>query len=184
MPTENERKYVLELNCIDEVKDASSEVYEISQGYLIATRGITARVRKLSKSRGKTNYFFTLKVTTAGRTVEIENSIDKRDFGDLWNIALNKLEKTRYIVKDHHTWEIDFFKDYKNEIYMCVAEVELAEDRYEPQIMPELVQQKLLYSVPLTDTRFSNKLLGDARYASQLLKQIRKEFKDEVQFSQ
>lgn len=183
MPTENERKYILDIDCLNQVRKSSFEKNEISQGYLIATRGITVRVRKLTKESGKTNYFFTLKVTTAGRTVEIEKSIDKRDFEDLWNIALNKLEKTRYLIKDEHVWEVDFFKDYKDEIYICVAEVELGEDEYEPCSLPILVQQKLLYSVPLTDTRFSNKLLGDARYASQLLKQIRKEFKNEVQFS-
>lgn len=183
MPTENERKYILDLSCVKEAEKLSSTVYEISQGYLIATRGITVRIRKLSKRNGKENYFFTLKTNTAGRNIEIEKSIDKRDFEDLWNIALNKLEKTRYILEYDDTWEVDFFKDYKNEIYMCVAEVELPEDQYEPHSIPNLIQKKLLYSVPLTDTRFSNKLLGDARYASQLLKEIRKEFKDEVQFS-
>lgn len=183
MPTENERKYILDLSCAKEIESLSHDRYDISQGYLIATRGITVRIRKFTKSSGKINYFFTLKVTTAGRTIEIEKSIDKRDFEDLWNIALNKLEKTRYILKFEDVWEVDFFKDYKDEVYICVAEVELPEDQYEPYSIPPSVQKKLLYSVPLTDTRFSNKLLGDARYASQLLKEIRKELKNEVQFS-
>jgi len=183
MPTENERKYVLDISCMKEVEELSSDRYEISQGYLIATRGITVRVRSFTKSSGKSSYFFTLKASTGGRAIEIEKSIDKRDFDDLWNIALNKLEKTRYIFKDEDNWEIDFFRDYKDEVYICVAEVELPEDQYEPHTIPDLIQNKLLYSVPLTDTRFSNKLLGDARYASQLLKEIRKELKDEVQFS-
>lgn len=183
MPTENERKYILDLSCMKDVEHLSSAKYDISQGYLIATRGITVRVRKLTKPNGKENHFFTLKVTTAGRPIEVEKRIDKRDFEDLWNIALNKLEKTRYVLKDEDVWEVDFFKDYKDEVYMCVAEVELPEDQYEPHTIPETIQKKLLYSVPLTDTRFSNKLLGDARYASQLLKEIRKELKNEVQFS-
>jgi CYTH domain-containing protein len=180
MPTENERKYILDLSCMKEVEKLSSDQYNISQGYLIATRGITVRIRKFTKSNNKVNYFFTLKVTTAGRAIEIEKSIDKRDFDDLWNIALNKLEKIRYILKDEDVWEIDFFKDYKDNIYMAVAEVELAEDQYEPESIPDVISKQLLYSVPLTDTRFSNKLLGDARYASQLLKEIRKELKNEV----
>ena len=180
MPTENERKYVLDLSCMKEVEKLSSDRYDISQGYLIATRGITVRIRRFTKSNNKSNYFFTLKVTTAGRTIEIEKSIDKRDFEDLWNLALNKLEKVRYILKDEDVWEIDFFKDYNDNIYMAVAEVELPEDKYEPEFVPEVISKKLLYCVPLTDTRFSNKLLGDARYASQLLKEIRKEFKNEV----
>jgi CYTH domain-containing protein len=183
MPTENERKYILDIGCVEEVKNTSFDRYEISQGYLIATRGITVRIRRFTKSSGKVNYFFTLKVTTSGRTIEIEKSIDERDFNDLWNIALNKLEKTRYLLKDDNVWEVDFFKDYKDQVYICVAEVELPEDQYEPHSIPSLIQKRLLYTVPLTDTRFSNKLLGDARYASQLLKEIRKGLKNEVQFS-
>jgi hypothetical protein len=58
---------------------------------------------------------------------------------------------------------------------MAIAEVELPEDQYEPHDTPDVVKENLLYVVPLTDTRFSNKLLGDARYASQLLTEIRKE---------
>lgn len=159
------------------ISKASTAQYDISQGYLIATRGITVRVRKLVRRNSKkTDYCFTLKVTTGGRPIEVEKSLDKRDFEDLWNIALNRLEKVRYIIKDENTWEIDFFKDYKENTYMAIAEVELPEDQYEPYHIPELVQNNLLYTVPLTDTRFSNKLLGDARYASQLLKEIRKEF--------
>jgi len=183
MPTENERKYILDISCAKDIENASFDRYEISQGYLIATRGITVRIRRFVKSSGKINYFFTLKVTTSGRVIEIEKSIDQRDFDDLWNIALNKLEKTRYILKSDDVWEVDFFKDYKDQVYMCVAEVELPEDQYEPFSIPSIIQKRLLYSVPLTDTRFSNKLLGDARYASQLLKEIRKELNNEVQFS-
>lgn len=182
MPTENERKYLLDIGCLEDVKSIASYSYNISQGYLIATRGITVRVRKFVSNK-RTEHFFTLKVNTAGRTIEIEKKIDSRDFDDLWNIALNKLEKVRYIVKSQEVWEIDFFKDYKDEIYMSVAEVEIPEDEYEPTYIPEIIKNNLLYSVPLTDTRFSNKLLGDARYASQLLKQIEKGVFNEVRSS-
>lgn len=182
MPTENERKYVLNKNCLEEVKKISSACYDISQGYLIATRGITVRVRRFISNK-KQEHYFTLKVTTAGRTIEIEKKIDSRDFEDLWNIALNKLEKVRYVVKSKEVWEIDFFKDYKDEIYMAVAEVEIPEDEYEPTFLPDIIQKNLFYTVPLTDTRFSNKLLGDARYASQLLKQIKKGVFNEVRSS-
>jgi CYTH domain-containing protein len=168
---------VIDSLCESEVKKNSSSQYDISQGYLIATRGITVRVRKSVKlSNQKTEYYFTLKATTGGRAIEVEKKLDKRDFDDLWNIALNRLEKTRYIINSfENTWEIDFFRDYKEHIYMAIAEVELPEDQYEPHDTPDVVKENLLYVVPLTDTRFSNKLLGDARYASQLLTEIRKE---------
>lgn len=178
MPTENERKYLLEMDCEDEISDLAGQKYEISQGYLIATRGITVRVRKLAPAYGsrKDEYFFTLKVNAGGRVIEIENKIDKRDFDDLWNIALNKLEKIRYVVKDGKVaWEVDFFKDYRGETYICVAEVELPEGQLEPDNIPDYIERNILYRVSLTDGRFSNKLLGDARYAADLLNSILKQ---------
>jgi len=147
---------------------------DISQGYLIATRGITVRVRKSVRRRGgKSDYYFTLKVNTAGRVIEIEKNLDERDFNDLWDISLNKLQKIRYIIKHgKENWELDFFKDYRSETYMAIAEVELPEDQLEPHSLPEIVKKHLIYKVPLTDSRFSNKLLGDARYALELLQEI------------
>jgi CYTH domain-containing protein len=176
MPTENERKYVLKSECELAVNELSSEQYDIAQGYLIATRGITVRVRKSIKRSNKAeNYVFALKVNTAGRCIEIENNLDKRDFDDLWAIALNQLEKVRYIVKHNKAcWELDFFKDYRGQTYMAVAEIELPEDQMEPDSIPDVVKKNMLFKVPLTDTRFSNKLLGNARYAAELLNEITK----------
>lgn len=176
MPTENERKFIIRPECEALASELSVEQYDISQGYLIATRGITVRIRKAAKrSAGTENYYFTLKVNAGGRCVELEKCMDQRDFNDLWSIALNKLEKVRYIVKHgKHTWELDFFKDYRSQTYMAVAEVELPEDQMEPDTVPDLVRKNMLHKVALTDTRFSNKLLGDARYAAELLNEITK----------
>lgn len=175
MPTENELKFVIEKNCEDKVKELSSDYYRISQGYLIATRGITVRVRKsVRQSNNSEKYYFTLKVNTAGRCVEIEQFLDKRDFDDLWGIAVNQLEKIRYIVKNgKETWEVDFFKDYKEETYMAVAEIEMPENQKEPNKVPDIVKKNLLFKVPLTDNRFSNKLLSNAKYAAELLNEIK-----------
>lgn len=175
MPTENERKYLLDSNCESDVHKLSIEQMDIAQGYLIATRGITVRVRKAARrSNSKTNYYFTLKVNTAGRVIEIEQDLDERDFRNLWDIALNKLEKVRYIVKNKKdVWEMDFFKDYKNETYMAVAEIELPEGKEGPDTLPNIVKDNIIYEVPLTDNRFSNKLLGDARYAAELFQEIK-----------
>lgn len=176
MPTENERKYILNDKCELTVNELSTDQFNISQGYLIATRGITVRVRKsIKKSNGAVQYVFALKVNTNGRCIEVEKNLDKRDFDDLWAIALNKLEKIRYVFKHgKNTWELDFFKDYRGETYMAVAEVELPEDQMEPDTVPDVVKKNTIYKVGLTDTRFSNKLLGDARYAAELLNEILK----------
>jgi CYTH domain-containing protein len=167
----------LDKNCESAVNKLSNEQFDISQGYLIATRGITVRIRKSVKKNGKkaNSYYFTLKVNTAGRVIEIEKNIDERDFNDLWDIALNKLQKIRYIVKNNEdSWELDFFKDYRGETYMAVAEIEMPENQIEPDSVPDIVKKNLIYKVPLTDARFSNKLLGDARYAAELLQEILK----------
>lgn len=184
MPTENERKYVIRMEAEDLMDDLAHQIYEISQGYLIATRGITVRVRKLIPLLGSKKfpeYYFTMKASTPTvgpsptRVVEIENKLDQRDFQDLWNIALNKLEKNRYVVKHgKQIWECDFFKDYQGKRYMAVAEAELPEGQLEPTEIPPFIKDNLLYRVALTDGRFSNKLLGDPRYATDLLSEILK----------
>ncbi len=176
MPTEFERKFVIKASCEKSIADVAIQKYEIAQGYLIATRGITVRVRKsvaTYSNGGKGGMYFTMKVNTNNRCVEIENKLDKRDFDDLWNIALNKLEKIRYEVKNNkEIWECDFFKDYRDQTYMAVAEIELPEGQLEPNSVPPFIRDNLIYRVALTDTRFSNKLLGDARYAADLLNEI------------
>lgn len=175
MPTENELKFVINEKCEKEVKKICEEKYEICQGYLIATRGITVRIRKSIKQPSKQeSYCFTLKVNTAGRVIEIEKNINKRDFNDLWNIALNKLEKIRYILQNKkEKWELDFFKDYNGLTYMAVAEIEMPENKKGPDELPEIIKKNLIYKVPLTDNRFSNKLLGDAKYATEILRSLK-----------
>lgn len=138
---------------------------------------IATRVRKLvNKSNNSENYVFTLKVSTNGRCVEIEKNIDKRDFDDLWAIALNKLEKIRYVIShEKMNWEIDFFKNCNGETYLAVAEIELPENgTNEPESLLNLVKENLLFEVPLNDTRFSNKLLGDASYVVKVLEEIKR----------
>lgn len=184
MPTENERKYILDLGCEEKIPPLATKKYLIAQGYMVATRGITVRVRKL-QTRKKVKHFFTLKANAGGRLVEIEEQIDERDFNDLWSICLNKLEKIRYVVPDHPPefppvlWELDFFKDYQNNTYFAMAEVELPEGKPGPDVIPDFINDNLLFEVPLTDNRFGNKLLGDARYAANILQDIKSaNFKD------
>lgn len=174
MPTENELKSLIRTECEKQVEELSSDQYLIQQGYLIATRGITVRVRKSRRKKtGQENYYFTLKVNTGGRCIEVENKLDSRDFNDLWDIALNKLEKIRYVVKSGKLdWELDFFKDYRGKTYIAVAEIELPEGQLEPESTPDIVKKNTIYKVGRDDQRFSNKLLGDARYASELIAKL------------
>jgi len=177
MPTENERKYVLRPNTSKSTvaNICNNRVYHICQGYLIATRGITVRVRSLSDSRCPDQFYFTLKVTTHnGRVVEIENPIDQRDFLDLWDICLNKLEKTRYKLNGKYKgWDIDFFRDHDNQTYFVMAECEMPEGQAAPVEIPAQIKDALLYEVPLNDCRFSSKLISDVRYAKRLLSEIK-----------
>jgi hypothetical protein len=50
--------------------------------------------------------------------------------------------------------------------------VELPEDQMEPDTIPDIVKRNMLFKVPLTDNRFSNKLLSNAKYAAELLNEI------------
>jgi len=177
MPTENEKKYLIRKDCEPAIERNCKVKQFISQGYMVATRGVTVRVRKCvvykNNRKNKINYFYTFKINSNNRCIEIETELSKRDFNDLWAVALNKLEKIRYIYKNRkEIWEVDFFKDYQNNTYFALAEIELPEGVASPTDIPDLINQNLLYAVPLTDNRFSNKLLSDAKYASDLLMQF------------
>jgi CYTH domain-containing protein len=174
VPTENERKYIISTSCEDSVDALASKKCDIAQGYLIATRGITVRVRKSTViGTSKSSYYMTMKVGIGSRIVEVENKLDERDFNDLWSISLNKLEKIRYYVKHlGDTWELDFFKDYQGKTYIAVAEIELPEAQLEPKTVPSIVEKNLIHKVALTDSRFSNKLLGDVRYSLNILGEL------------
>jgi len=177
VPTENERKFVINKKCEASVKKLSNEAFEISQGYLVSTKGVTLRLRKTScYDTRKETYYFTLKSTVNGRVIELEHEIDERDFHDLWQNSINKLEKTRYKIKHNKLiWEVDFFYDYRGEMYFALAECELPEGVEKPATMPEIIENNLIYEVPLDDSRFANKHLGDPRYCIDLLGILTKE---------
>lgn len=169
MPTENEKKFVLQ---IDEeyFKKHACTKFNISQGYLFSSKGISLRCR-----RAKKGFYLTLKSSVNGRVVEIENQINERDFNDLWTQCMNKLEKTRYVLDDGNGqfWEIDFFKDHNDQNYFCLAEFEMPEGQLSPKFIPKFIKERLIFEVPLTDCRFASKLLADMRYATELYKEVR-----------
>lgn len=174
MPTENELKYVLKLNCEPVIVAASGGGDGVSQGYLVANKGVSLRVRSVRRVAGGMKYTMTYKHSVKKRVVEIETEIDRRDFDDLWGATVNRVVKTRHKVKDakNQVWEIDFFKDHDNQNYFAMAELEMPEGQTAPVLIPPFIQFNLLYAVPLEDGRFASKLLADVRYAKAILKTL------------
>jgi len=195
MPTENERKYVLRLNCETMMCEMAKNHLRIHQGYMMASKGMSLRLRKcqegkvviprlpapcplfLEQAGEKPKHYMTFKCSCNGganRVVEIEKKIDERDFNDLWPQCMNKLTKLRYVVRDEkkQVWEIDFFKTHDNTNYFALAEFEMPEGQTAPDFMPSFIKSNMLHEVSLTDCRFSSKLLGDVRYASDLYQSL------------
>jgi CYTH domain-containing protein len=171
MPTENERKMVLNIDLAEEtVKKVARTQYEIHQGYLMASKGMSLRLRNSLNKNDKQRFYMTYKCSsTAGRVVEIEKKIDKRDFDDLWPQCMNKLLKTRYeVLHCRELWEIDFFRDHNDQNYFVMAEVEMPEGQENPRTFPKIIIDNLIYKVALTDCRFASKLLADTRYTKDL----------------
>lgn len=192
MPTENEKKFLLTLECEPKIKAhaelTGSMSWEISQGYL-STEATTVRLRHvINKPLGELYYkkfrhpsyqnnerwWLTIKRFVNDRCVEIENPIEQRDFSDLWTVATDKLIKTRYKIYDEtvsdgqNCWEIDFFRDQENSLYFVMAEIELPEGMAMPDKIPDFIWENLIYTVPLNDHRFMNTHLGDREYAVNL----------------
>ena len=192
MPTEHEYKYVL-ANSREALLKATMlyhRLEHIEQGYIVYSKGTTARIRKVTAKKNsddqhkKTQWFFTFKSKVDTRTIELEQKIDSRDGEELWCRCIGKLRKKRYIILDdvgnrigHKAmkWEVDFFFDQHDHLYFVMAEVELPEGSERPETLPAFIEEYLLYAVPLTDDRFSNKRLGDVAYTKELYKQLQGE---------
>lgn len=145
----------------------------IEQGYLVFSRGNSARIRSV-KTKDENKWFFTFKHKAGGRVVELEHVIEERDAEDLWKDCMGKLKKTRHILEDKkgRKWEVDFFFDQSGYCYFAMAEIELPEGKECPKNLPSFIKSHLIYGVPLTDDRFSNKRLGDVNYATELYKSL------------
>ncbi len=189
MPTEHEYKFVLDLKLAeaiteDELQRRSSNVQIIKQGYLSYSKGTTLRVRSSTNPSGKEKWFLTFKQKIGDRVIEIEKKLDARDGNDLWTVCVGKLKKERYLFEDkqERLWELDLFK-YGSHLYFIQLEVELHEGESRPKSIPDFLKKYLLYEVPLTDDRFSNKRLSDVEYATNLYTKIHEgtinEFEDE-----
>lgn len=178
MPTEHEYKYVLSMDTDEEYfKEHCEKHFVIQQGYLAFSKGMTCRVRSSRQGLASVKWFLTFKQKVRNRVIEVEKRLDDRDGNDLWSVCVGRLKKDRYAICDEDAadngkfgvWEVDFFK--KGNLYFVLAEVELAEGS--PRIAsPDFIKDNLLYEVPLTDDRFSNKRLGDVEYATSIYQKI------------
>lgn len=172
MPTENERKFVLSIDSQDEIRTKSDATIFMKQGYLAFTKGLSLRVRMEEPLGGKAKFKSCFKQKVNGRVIEIEKKIDRRDFDDLWSIAMNRLEKVRYVLEfSSGVWEVDYFKDH-GEIYFALAEHEMPEGQLEPNKIPSIIKRHLLYEVPADDDNYSSKRLACLKHAKKLYREL------------
>lgn len=171
MPTENEKKFVLDINCAEKILNLKKcKLLNVRQGYLMTSKGITLRFRDtFNVNKNKNSYYMTFKCNEGCRVIEIEKKIDKRDFDSMWKLCMNKVYKVRVVVEG---WEIDLFKDHDGNDYFIMAEYEMPEGQKKPEKIPFFIAENLIFEVPLTDTRFSSKMISDARYAKDIYKTL------------
>ena len=196
MPTENELKFVIRLD--DKIEHKAKELgkcFRMDQGYLQSKSRLTVRIRRQLESETnitthllQTKFKVKRSVDTGNpRIIEISSEIGHRDFEDFWKKSKGKLVKNRYkiltgVSNQYHQddgsdwqeiWEIDFFKNKNNENYFIMAEVEIPEGMKQPLFrMPDIIQENLLYRVPLGDSRFSNSRLGNEINVNSLYKTL------------
>ena len=176
MPTEHEFKYMISKEIAadfdhSKLMKLAKEHQHIKQGYLAFSKGMTTRIRCIDVD-DKQKWYLTFKQKVEDRVVEIEKRLDERDGKDLWSVCVGKLKKDRYVIENKGiTWELDFFKKGQH-LYFVLAEVELPEGADRPKNPPDFLKDYILYEVPLTDERFSNKRLAEVEFATNLYQQI------------
>jgi hypothetical protein len=175
MPTENEIKFVLKLNCEDQIVKNSDKSYFIKQGYF-NEKGPAVRIREISAKNEKPVFIFGFKCFSNNRVIEIEKHINSKDYRDLWEKTIIRLEKKRYEIvftrKDlSYLWVVDFFKT-NEENYFCLAEYELFNFELEPAFIPDIITRNLIYQAKQGDNSFSSRKLANVNYATELYKKL------------
>ena len=166
MPTENERKYVLDDPAAVLALWPRADWSEIRQGYLPGD----ARVRRQTTG-GSMADSFTYKITAAGRLIEIETGLEARDFDDLWPLTTRRVHKLRHTVTDPAglLWDIDLLLDETGAFYWAMAECEMPETMEAPSSVLAALQPHVVYAVPRErQAEFSNARLSDPAHAAAL----------------
>jgi CYTH domain-containing protein len=173
MPTEHEYKFVLRKEIVNDPELAKLPTTTIRQGYLATSDSMDLRVRHSLHVNDTEFWTVTFKQKVPGRKIELEQNIDVRDGLDLWEVSDTKIKKVRHYLGPSPTWEIDLF--YSNDLYFAMAEVELPEGAPPPEELPNLIQKYLILKVPLTDSRFFNKNLGNVESVTSLYEDLLKD---------
>lgn len=184
MPIENELKFVIRLD--DNIESEARKIgklRKIEQGYIAEDKRskITLRLRKVTEDDGAVRLLLQMKCKQRrSGVIEIGTDIDQNDFDRLWERAKGRLVKHRYCIEAgtndngvKEVWELDFFKTRMNTNYFVLAEIEIPEAELTHKLaMPELISGHVVYPVPRDDTRFSNRKLGNIKYATRLYRSV------------
>jgi len=174
MPIENERKFVLDdlsgaLEARLAARPGVKRTY-LHQAYLDAS-GL--RIRSIEAADG-TQRIFSYKRLVDDQVVEIETEISALDFGRLWKIRREALQKARYSWPDgRFRWDVDFFKTEDGRTYFALAEVEMPETETQPPSPPDVLAPHVLLLARRNDQRFTSKRLADRAHAEGLLAAVR-----------
>ena len=180
MSTENEKKYVLNIQGMDTVFFEEADITNtilIDQAYIQTGKGWTYRIRRsIVKIDGelKISYQSCFKKKVTDRVIEIESKIDLRDYNDLYETTDITLQKVRHLIEDNGlVWEIDFFYvGVQTDIYFVMAEVELPEGVEAPERIPEILLKHLVHEVGIGEKGFSSKKLCSTEYANGLYERL------------
>ncbi len=136
MGKEIEKKYLINPKKWETALKPKGEFYR--QGYLLAERGKTIRVRLTEKSG-----FLTIKGEMVGITTpEFEYPIPTVDAVELLNtLCTSELSKIRYKINFHgKLWEIDVFSGQNEGLIVAEIELESEDEAYD---LPDFIAQEV-----------------------------------------
>lgn len=139
MALETERRFTLKSEV--KIQDLNvKQIRKITQSYLRGTGDWAVRIRK-SESDGIATCTMTMKKSVSKDTsVELEVPITLGKYEEIYAVCSDHLLKTRYVVDENGTWEID---EYHHEglTHKRVAEIEF--DKGSQIQIPEWIDQEI-----------------------------------------
>lgn len=156
-PFEIEHKYLIAFPDLEQLRQRSTEIWEIAQTYLLAPQNVTERVRRVLCD-GITTYFHTEKRRiNALRCEEREQIIDLPAYTRLMQKKIPQsrtVEKTRYrLLWAGRTVEIDVYPFWRDR---AIMEIEV-EQEDAPVELPPFVR---VYKEVTEDRRYKNAALA------------------------
>ena len=157
IPSEIERKYLIEMPNLDLLKDTYTlNKVSIIQTYLESSSGVERRVRQRG-TVGTYSYYYTEKRGEGIERIETEKKITKDEYLDYLmeaDTSLKQIRKDRYcFVYENSYIELDIYPFWQN---YAVVEVELTNKEEKVELPPEIVVIKEVTE----DKRFKNSSLA------------------------